>query len=97
MPRTWTDTLVGPKQWKTDMRFGTWNVRSLYGAGSLTVAARELARCKLGLVAVREVMGDKGGTVSAGDYIFYGKGNKNHQLRTGFFVHHTTVSDSRVY
>ena len=25
-PRTWTDTLVRPKQWKRDMRFGTWNV-----------------------------------------------------------------------
>jgi len=27
-----------------------WNVRSPYRAGSLTVAARELARCKLDLV-----------------------------------------------
>jgi len=26
------------------MRFGTWKVRSLYRAGSLTAAARELAR-----------------------------------------------------
>jgi hypothetical protein len=26
------------------MRFGNWNVRSLYRAGSLTAAARELAR-----------------------------------------------------
>jgi hypothetical protein len=32
------------------MRFGTWNVRSLYRAGSLMAAARELARCKLDLV-----------------------------------------------
>jgi len=36
--------LVRPTQWKRDMRFGTWNVRSLYSAGSLTAAARELAR-----------------------------------------------------
>jgi hypothetical protein len=28
------------------MRFGTWNFRSLYRAGSLTAAARELARYK---------------------------------------------------
>jgi len=35
-PRTWTDTLVRSKQWKTDMRFGTWNARSLYRSGSLT-------------------------------------------------------------
>jgi hypothetical protein len=27
-------------------RFGTWNVRSLYRTGSLTAAARELARYK---------------------------------------------------
>jgi hypothetical protein len=26
------------------MRYGTWNVRSLYRAGYLTAAARELAR-----------------------------------------------------
>jgi hypothetical protein len=36
--------LVRPKQRKKDMRFGTWNVRSLYRAVSLTAAARELAR-----------------------------------------------------
>jgi len=29
---------------KKDMRFGTWNGRSLNGADSLPVAARELAR-----------------------------------------------------
>ena len=29
------------------MRFGTWNVRSLYREGPLTAAARELARYKL--------------------------------------------------
>jgi len=28
------------------MRVGTWNVRSLYRSGSLTTAARELARYK---------------------------------------------------
>jgi len=37
------------------MRFGTWNVRHLYRAGSLTAAARELARCKLDLVSLQEV------------------------------------------
>jgi exonuclease III len=38
------------------MRFGTWNIRSLYGAVSLTAAAaRELARCKLDLVGMQEV------------------------------------------
>jgi len=52
------------------MRFGTWNVRSLYRADPLTAAARELARYKLNLVGVQEVRWDKWGMVRAGDIIF---------------------------
>jgi hypothetical protein len=60
------------------------NVRSLYTAGSLTAAARELARYKLDLVGIQEVMWDKEGMVTAGNYnFFYGKGNKN-QVGKGF-------------
>ena len=36
-----------------DILLGTWNVRSLYTAGSLMAAARELARYKLDLVGGR--------------------------------------------
>ena len=53
------------------MKFGIWNVKSLHGSGSLTAAARELARYKLDLVGVQEVRWDKGGTVRAGDYNFF--------------------------
>ena len=60
------------------MRFETWNVRSLYRAGSLIATARELARYKLDLVDVQEVRWDNGGTVRAGDCNFcYGKENEN--------------------
>jgi len=58
------------------MRLGTWKVRRLYRAGSLMGAAaadRELARYKLDLAFVQEVMRDKHGRVTAGGYIsFYG-------------------------
>ena len=42
------------------MRFGTWNVRKLDRSGSLTTAARELARYKLNLVGYRKLGGTKG-------------------------------------
>jgi exonuclease III len=50
-----------------DMRFGTWNVRSLYRIGSLKTVARELGKCKLDLVGVQEVRWEKGGTERAED------------------------------
>jgi hypothetical protein len=55
------------------MRFGTWNIRSLYSAVSLSTVAMELARCKLDLVDVPEVRWDKLGTVRAGICIFIWK------------------------
>jgi len=45
---------------KRDFLLGAWNVRSLYRAGSLMAAARELARYKLDLVGVQRLGGTKG-------------------------------------
>jgi hypothetical protein len=59
-----------PKLKKLDMRFGTWNVRSLYRAGSLMAVAKEISKYKLDLVGVQEVRGDGGGTEPAGEYTF---------------------------
>jgi len=68
--QTWTNNFVQIKQQKLDMRFGTLNVMSLYRAGSLTTAARELAGYKLALVSVEVVRWDTRGMVRAGDYNF---------------------------
>jgi hypothetical protein len=47
------------RQRKTDMNYGTWNVRSVYRAGSLTTVASELAKCNLDLVSVKRWDGTK--------------------------------------
>ena len=90
-PQAWIDGLAQLKQWKMDMRFGLWNVRSVYRSGSLTTLARELVRYKLGLVGIQDVRWNKGGTVRAGNcsFFFCGKGNENHQLGSGFFLYTT--------
>jgi hypothetical protein len=36
-----------------DMRFGTWNVRSMYRAGSLRAVAEGISKYNLDLVAVQ--------------------------------------------
>jgi exonuclease III len=68
-----------------DMRFGTWNVRGLYRAGSLKTVLRDLARYKLDIVGVQEVRWEGGSSETVGEYtFFYGIGNKNHELGKGF-------------
>jgi hypothetical protein len=58
------------------MRFGTWNVRSMCWAGSLTAVTSKLARYKLEFVGVQGVRLDKGVTVRAGIIFFLWRGKK---------------------
>jgi hypothetical protein len=75
-----------------DMRFGTWNVRSLCRADWLRALAEDIFKYKLDLMGVQKVRWDGGGTEPAGKYkFFYGKGNENHELGTVFIVRKTNV------
>jgi exonuclease III len=53
---------------KMDMRFGTWNVRSMCRAGSFRAVAEQISKYKLDLVGVQELRWGEGGTESAGEY-----------------------------
>jgi hypothetical protein len=38
-----------------DMRFGTWNVRSMYWAGALRVVREEISKYEMDLVGVAHI------------------------------------------
>jgi hypothetical protein len=60
---------------------------------SLMTVASEISKYKFDLVGVQAVRWEGGGTEPAGEYTIYsGKGNENHELGTGFFVHRRIVS-----
>jgi hypothetical protein len=62
----------------------------------LKTVARELGKYKLDLAGVQEVRWQKGVTERAEDYtFFYGKGNEDHQLGTGLFIHKRIISAVR--
>jgi hypothetical protein len=82
-PWTWTDSLnKRAKVRKMDIRFGTWNVRNLYRAGSLITVATEIARFS---GSTRGPMGQGWQQTSWRIYMFLWKGEWESWIRCRLF------------
>ena len=53
------------------MRFGTWDVRSLYRAGALGLVTSEIDRCRMHLVGVQEFRWEGSGSLETGNYTLF--------------------------
>ena len=67
----------------TPIWFGTWNVRTLYQAGKLDNAIREMEDMKLDVLGISETRWTKSGKIFKGDHMFIYSGGDKHEHGVG--------------
>jgi hypothetical protein len=69
-----------------DTRFGTWNVRSMYRAGSLLTVSKELSKYKLDKLECRRSDGRAVAlNLQENTHFSVERGNGNHEVGADFF------------
>lgn len=66
-----------------DLRFGTWNIRTLATPGALNILSEELDRYQMDLVALQEVRYPGTGKLETDKHILYYSGSENGKFQKG--------------
>jgi len=66
-----------------EMRFGTWNVRTLLQAGNMNAIAEEAKKYKIDAVTLQEIHWKGKGTIRKSKFTMYYSGNEDRQGNRG--------------
>ncbi|XP_025423466.1 craniofacial development protein 2-like [Sipha flava] len=81
------------ENWKSALRFGTWNVRNLFKPGAVGTVVKEIERYKLGVVALQEMRWqDTGSMQISNTTLFFGACDGRRQAGSGFAVNNKLLT-----
>lgn len=54
------------ENWKSALRFGTWNIRNSYQPGAAITLVKEIYKCSLEILAIQEIRWSEQGSTEIG-------------------------------
>lgn len=93
MPRNCGSKDFRLENWKSALRFGTWNVRTLFKPGAVGTVVKEIERYKLGVVALQEMRWKNTGSMQISNTtLFFGACDGRRQTGSGFAVNNKLLT-----
>jgi len=84
--------------WKSELLYGTWNVRSLYKPRATLDLVTKVEKNKIKCVALQEIRWEDTGTTKVSQTtIFNGKCEHPHKLEIGFTIHESIIHTVKVF
>ena len=68
------------------LKFGTWNVRTLYQSGKVENCCREMQRLNIDLLGMAEIRWTDSGVIDRGSHLMIFSGGKKHENGVGFMM-----------
>ena len=89
---------VGPDRYpvtalknKTELKVGTWNVRTLFQSGKLENLKKETVRCNINIMGVSEVRWKGAGKITTDKHTFVYSGGEVHERGVGMLIDQATA------